>query len=65
MAAADVQPPPTEQPPAEPAPPALPDYLTDPDAVLKDAEAQWRYKKAPDYSKTRKVFADSTYSPAQ
>ncbi|KAF2747844.1 hypothetical protein M011DRAFT_494195 [Sporormia fimetaria CBS 119925] len=47
------------QPPAEPAPAALPDYLTDPDAVLKDAQAKWRYGRAPDYSKTRQVFADS------
>jgi hypothetical protein len=57
MAAADVQP-----PPAEPAA-ALPDYLTDPDAVLKDAQAQWRYGRAPDYSKTRKVFAESMLDP--
>lgn len=35
----------------EPAP-ALPDYLTDPNAVLKDT-AQWRFGQAPDYSKTR------------
>lgn len=31
---------------------ALADYLTDPNAVLKDA-AHWRFQKAPDYSKTR------------
>lgn len=43
----------------EPAPAALPDYLTDPDAVLKDAEAKWRYGRAPDYSKTRKFYAES------
>lgn len=53
MAAADVQ-----APPAEPTP-ALPDYVTDPDAVLRDSQANWRYGKAPDYSKTRKVFAES------
>lgn len=53
MAAAD-----TQAPPTEPAP-TLPDYLTDPDAVLKDAQAKWRYGRAPDYSKTRKVFAES------
>ncbi|CAI6269553.1 unnamed protein product [Periconia digitata] len=47
------------QHPTEPAPPALPDYVTDPDAVLKDAEANWRYGRAPDYSKTRKVFAET------
>jgi hypothetical protein len=54
MATADVQ------APVEPAAPALPDYVTDPDAVLKD-QANWRYGRAPDYSKTRKVFAESKY----
>lgn len=41
--------------------PAVPDYLSDPDATLKDAHASWRYGKAPDYSNTRKVWAESTY----
>ena len=49
MSAADVQAAPT---------PALPDYLSDPNAVLKDA-SEWRYGKAPDYSKTRTVFEQS------
>lgn len=40
---------------------ALPDYVTDPDAVLKDSHAKWRYGRAPDYSKTRKVFAESKW----
>ncbi|KAF1949204.1 hypothetical protein CC80DRAFT_497668 [Byssothecium circinans] len=52
MAAVDIQ------TPTEPAAPALPDYVTDPDAVLKD-EANWRYGRAPDYSKTRKVYAET------
>ncbi|KAF2135958.1 uncharacterized protein K452DRAFT_354163 [Aplosporella prunicola CBS 121167] len=43
--------------PAQPA--ALPDYLTDPDAVLRDKEVKWRYGRAPDYTKTRKVFAET------
>ena len=55
MATADVQ----QMPTQEPAPPALPDYLTDPDAVLKDTEVNWRYGRAPDYSKTRAVFSES------
>jgi hypothetical protein len=54
MASADVQ-----QPPAQEAAPGLPDYLTNPDAVLGDNDAKWRYGRAPDYSKTRKVFAES------
>ncbi|KAF2741147.1 hypothetical protein EJ04DRAFT_530737 [Polyplosphaeria fusca] len=53
MAAADVQ-----KQPAEPAP-ALPDYLSDPNAVLKDSSAKWRYGRAPDYSKTRKMFEET------
>ncbi|KAF8214914.1 hypothetical protein K438DRAFT_765679 [Mycena galopus ATCC 62051] len=32
--------------------PALPDYVLDPNAVLKD-RANWRHKNAPDYTKTR------------
>jgi hypothetical protein len=54
MASAEVQ-----QPPAQEPAPALPDYLTDPDSVLKDTDVTWRYGRAPDYSKTRKVFAES------
>jgi hypothetical protein len=57
MESADVQ-----QPPAQEAASALPDYLTNPDAVLGDKYAQWRYGRAPDYSKTRKVYADSKYN---
>ncbi|KAL8720706.1 MAG: hypothetical protein Q9225_002472 [Loekoesia sp. 1 TL-2023] len=41
----------------EPAP-SLPDFLTDPNAVLKDS-AEWRYGKAPDYSNTRAVWAQT------
>lgn len=43
---------------AEPAP-ALPDFYTDPNAVLKDDDAVWRYGKKPDYSKTRAFYAES------
>ncbi|KAI9688146.1 MAG: hypothetical protein M1822_001652 [Bathelium mastoideum] len=53
MAAADVQ-----TPSAEPAP-ALPDYVLNPNAVLQDQEAAWRYGLAPDYSKTRKFFSET------
>ena len=38
--------------------PALPDYVLDPNAVLKDT-AEWRYGKAPDYNNTRSVFERS------
>ncbi|GME24158.1 hypothetical protein GTA08_BOTSDO07581 [Neofusicoccum parvum] len=46
-------------PPADPAAAALPDYLTDSDAVLKDQGVKWRYGRPPDYSKTRKVYAET------
>jgi hypothetical protein len=39
--------------------PGLPDYLLDPNAVLKDESAKWRYGQAPDYSNTRKVYNES------
>lgn len=41
--------------------PELPDYATNYDAVLGD-EVQWRYGKPPDYSQTRKFWADSEYT---
>ncbi|KAK8011329.1 hypothetical protein PG990_010294 [Apiospora arundinis] len=37
----------------------LPDYMTDPNAVLKDTNAEWRHGQPPDYSKTRRVFEQS------
>lgn len=40
--------------------PGLPDYVTDENAVLKD-EANWRYGRAPDYSKTRAVWKDGKW----
>lgn len=57
MASVDVQ-----HPPAQEVVPALPDYLTSPNAVLGDKDAEWRYGRAPDYSKTRKVYAESKFS---
>ncbi|KAI7226110.1 hypothetical protein KC330_g8933 [Hortaea werneckii] len=57
MAAADVQPPVPEPTAPEPAP-AVPDYLASPNAVFNDVGVQWRYGKAPDYSKTRKVWEE-------
>ena len=40
---------------------ALPDYVLDPNAVMKDSEATWRYKKAPNYTKTRAFYGESEY----
>ncbi|KAI0867946.1 hypothetical protein GGS24DRAFT_483812 [Hypoxylon argillaceum] len=44
---------------AEQQPVALPDYMTDPNAVLHDSDAEWRYKQPPDYTKTRKYYAET------
>ncbi|CCX30407.1 hypothetical protein FPQ18DRAFT_312046 [Pyronema domesticum] len=41
----------TEAPPAT----ALPDFLLDPNVVLKD-DAEWRYKRAPDYNASNANF---------
>ncbi|KAI0972133.1 hypothetical protein F4678DRAFT_431280 [Xylaria arbuscula] len=38
---------------------ALPDYMTDPNAVLKDVNVEWRYKQPPDYKKTRKYYSET------
>ncbi|KAB2570544.1 Translation initiation factor IF-2 [Lasiodiplodia theobromae] len=54
MAAANPQAAPPEQDHA-----AMPDYLADADAVLKDQGVKWRYGRPPDYSKTRKVYAET------
>ncbi|KAH0005081.1 hypothetical protein KCU78_g13057, partial [Aureobasidium melanogenum] len=54
MATAEVQQPVQDKPE-----PSIPDYLADPDAVLKDTQSKWRYGRAPDYSKTRKVYAET------
>ncbi|KAI0439653.1 hypothetical protein F4803DRAFT_530375 [Xylaria telfairii] len=37
----------------------LPDYMTDANAVLKDADAKWRYNRPPDYNKTRKYYSET------
>ena len=42
---------------------ALPDYVTDADAVAKDDFAKWRHGRAPDYTKTRKIWTESTLLP--
>ena len=32
--------------------------MLDPDAVMKDVNAAWRFKTPPDYSKTRAVYRE-------
>lgn len=62
MASTEAQAPATEkevpQPAATEPAPAVPDYLASPNAVFGDEGVQWRYGKAPDYSKTRKVWEE-------
>ncbi|KAB8292160.1 hypothetical protein EYC80_007903 [Monilinia laxa] len=47
-----------EEPPID-ASASLPDYLLDPNAVMKDVDAKWRYNQPPDYTNTRKVWAQT------
>jgi hypothetical protein len=37
----------------------LPDYVLDPNAVLSDTAASWRYGRLPDYTKTREFYEKS------
>ncbi|KAK5663825.1 hypothetical protein OQA88_28 [Cercophora sp. LCS_1] len=37
----------------------LPDYVLDANAVTKDVDVKWRHGRAPDYSKTRKIWAET------
>jgi hypothetical protein len=37
-------------------PPSIPDYMTDPNAVLLDENVTWRNKRAPDYTKVNAAF---------
>jgi hypothetical protein len=46
---------------AETEAPGLPDYVLDADAVLKDTNVNWRHGRAPDYSKTRKIWSESMH----
>ncbi|KAK6598462.1 hypothetical protein H4I95_09072 [Botrytis cinerea] len=46
-----------ETPPADAT--GLPDYLLDPNAVMKDVDAKWRYNQPPDYTNTRRFWAQT------
>jgi hypothetical protein len=41
--------------------PTEPDYLASPNAVFGDEGVKWRYGRAPDYSKTRKVWEEGKH----
>ncbi|KAG2221720.1 hypothetical protein INT45_007126 [Circinella minor] len=36
----------------------LPDFMTDPNAVLNDKEHEWRYKRVPDYKKVNEAYEE-------
>ncbi|KAI1133976.1 hypothetical protein F5Y05DRAFT_417641 [Hypoxylon sp. FL0543] len=38
---------------------AVPDFMSDPNAVLKDIDAQWRNTNPPDYTRTRKFYSET------
>lgn len=57
MATEDIKPTSTE-PESPQELPKVPDYLASPNAVFGDKGVKWRYGRAPDYSKTRKVWAE-------
>lgn len=42
---------------------SVPDYMLNPDAVMKDVNAAWRFKTPPDYSKTRAVYKEGASYP--
>ena len=41
---------------------SLPDFYTDPNAVIGDEAAVWRFGKRPDYAKTRLFYAECEMS---
>ncbi|KAK0630908.1 hypothetical protein B0T17DRAFT_616499 [Bombardia bombarda] len=45
--------------PADAASPSLPDYVLDANAVSKDTNVNWRHGRAPDYTNTRRVWAET------
>lgn len=34
----------------------LPDFMTDPNAVLNDKDHEWRYNRVPDYKKVNAAY---------
>lgn len=46
----------------------LPDFMTDPNAVLKDTDCSWRYNRIPDYNKVNATYLEgkkiNMYTPS-
>lgn len=38
----------------------LPDFMTDPNAVLNDKDHEWRYNRIPDYKKVNAAYEEGT-----
>lgn len=39
----------------------LPDFMTDPNAVLNDKDHEWRYNRIPDYNKVNAAYELGIY----
>ena len=37
---------------------SLPDFMTDPNAVLNDKDHEWRYNRIPDYNKVNATYEE-------
>lgn len=37
---------------------ALPDFMTNPNAVLEDKDHEWRYNRIPDYTKVNATYEE-------
>lgn len=40
---------------------SLPDFMTNPNAVLEDKDHEWRYNRIPDYTKVNATYEEGLY----
>lgn len=40
---------------------SLPDFMTNPNAVLGDKDDEWRYNRIPDYTKVNATYEEGKY----
>ena len=43
----------------------LPDFMTNPNAVLNDKDHEWRYNRIPDYNKVNAAYELGKYQPCK
>lgn len=41
---------------------SLPDFMTNPNAVLEDKDHEWRYNRIPDYTKVNATYEEGLLS---